>query len=182
MSTNSESHRSKSRQLDLGAGVAERAPGAWRADRSLAVRPDIVLNAEAPFPFRSDCLSRIFCFDLVEHVSDVPKFMSEIHRVLEPNGTVLMTTPHYTCANSYADPTHRHHFGWRSFDCFTEEHSLNYYSAARFEFVGRILRFHGGPIDSLLRRLANRFPDLYEHRLSWIFPAWYLEFELRAAK
>jgi ubiquinone/menaquinone biosynthesis C-methylase UbiE len=66
-----------------------RAPGAWRADSSRSVRPDVVLTAEAPLPFRSDCLKRIFCFDLVEHVSDVPEPLTELHRVLEPNGTVV---------------------------------------------------------------------------------------------
>jgi len=102
-----------------------RAPGALRADRSKSVRPDVVLDAEAPLPFRSDCLRRIFCFDLLEHISNVPDFMAEVFRILEPNGTVLITTPHYSCANSYSDPTHKHHFGFRSFDCFTEEHALS---------------------------------------------------------
>ena len=140
------------------------------------------MNAEAPLPFRGGCLRRIFCFDLVEHIANVPDFLTEVHRVLEPNGTVLITTPHYSCANSYSDPTHKHHFGLRSFDCFTEKHALSYYSSARFELVNKTLRFHGGPVDSLLRRLAERFPDFYEHRLAWIFPAWYMELELRAVK
>ena len=118
----------------------------------------------------------------MEHIANVPDLMTEIHRVLEPNGTVLITTPHYSCANSYSDPTHRHHFGWRSFDCFTEEHALSYYSGARFEFVSRTLRFHGGLVDSLMRRIANRLPGLYERRFAWVFPAWYLEFELRVVK
>lgn len=173
---------SRIRELDLGAGAVSRAPGAWRADSSRSVRPDVVLNAEAPLPFRSDCLKRIFCFDLVEHIADVPEFMTEVHRVLEPNGTVLITTPHYSCANSYSDPTHKHHFGLRSFDCFTEEHALSYYSGARYEFVNKTLRFHGGIVDSLMRRIAERWPDTYEHRLGWVFPAWYLEFEMRAVK
>ena len=94
----------------------------------------------------------------------------------------MITTPHFSCANSYSDPTHRHHFGWRSFDCFTEQHGLSYYSGARFEIESHTLRFHGGVVDSVMRRIANRWPDLYEHRLAWMFPAWYLEFELRAVK
>ena len=170
------------RELDLGAGAIERAGKALRADVSRTVKPDIVMDAELPFPFRSDCLRRIFCFDLVEHITDVPEFMSEVHRVLEPNGTVLITTPHFSCANSFSDPTHRHHFGLRSFDCFTEQHALKYYSGARFAFVRKVLRFHGGPIDALVRHIAYRYADFYEHRLAWMFPAWYLEFEMRAEK
>jgi SAM-dependent methyltransferase len=170
------------RELDLGAGAVERAPGAIRADAAREVQPDVVLDAEAPLPFATSSLEQVYCFDLVEHVQDVAALMAEIHRVLAPSGTVFITTPHFSCANTFTDPTHRHHFGWRSFDYFTEPHKLSYYSAARFEVARRTLRFHGGLVDSVMRRLANRWPDWYEHRLVWVFPAWYLEFELTAVK
>ncbi len=169
-------------ELDLGAGAVERAPGAIRADSARAVHPDVLLDAEAQLPFRSGSLSRVYCFDLMEHVADVPALMTEIHRVLAPDGTVFITTPHFSCANSYTDPTHRHHFAWHSFDYFTEGHELSYYASARFDLTARTLRFHGGMIDALVRRIAARWPDWYEHRLAWTFPAWYLEFELRAVK
>jgi hypothetical protein len=31
-------------------------------------------------------------------------------------------------------------------------------------------------------RLANRYPAAYERRWAWIFPAWYLYFELEVDK
>ncbi len=170
------------RELDLGAGSAVRAPGAIRADAARAVRPDVVLDAARELPFRTGSLTRVYCFDLVEHIADVPRLMTEIHRVLRSEGTVLITTPHFSCANAHTDPTHRHHFGWRSFDYFTADHGLKYYSAARFRIARRVLRFHGGLLDAVTQRLAQRWPDWYEHRLAWIRPAWYLEFELVAVK
>ncbi len=170
------------RSLDLGAGTVVRAPGALRADRSLDVAPDIVLDATAPLPFADGSLTQVYCFDVLEHVDDLVAVVTEIHRVLEPGGRLFVTTPHFSCANSYTDPTHRHHFGWRSFDYFVDGHELNYYSSARFQVAQRTLRFHGGAIDTVVRRIANRWPDLYEHRLAWLFPAWYLEFELVAVE
>lgn len=170
------------RWVDLGAGTVVRVPGAIRADHARAVRPDVVLDAALPLPFADGSLERVFCYDLVEHVADLPALMSEVHRVLTPGGTVFITTPHFSCANSYTDPTHQHHLGWRSLDYFADEHALSYYSTARFRITRRILRFHGGIIDALVRRIANRWPDFYEHRLAWIFPAWYLEFELTVVK
>ena len=170
------------RDLDLGAGTVIRAPGAIRADRSREVRPDVVMNVAQGLPFRSLSLARISCFDLVEHLEDIPALMGEVHRVLQPGGMVFITTPHFSCANSYTDPTHKQHFGLRSFDYFTADHALSYYSPARFRITRRTLRFHGGPIDALIRRIAARWPDFYEHRLAWRFPAWYLEFELEAVK
>lgn len=170
------------RTLDLGAGDTHCEPGAVRADSSRAVRPDVVLDAESPLPFRESAFGRVLCFDLLEHVNDVPALMTELHRVLIQGGHLLITTPHFSCANSYTDPTHRHHFAWHAFDYFAESHTLSYYSTARYRVAGRILRFHGGIVDAAVRRIANRWPDFYEHRLAWIFPAWYLEVELEAIK
>jgi predicted SAM-dependent methyltransferase len=172
----------KARELDLGAGNVARAPGALRADISRDVRPDVVLDASRGFPFRDATLARVSCYDLVEHLSDIPGFMREVHRSLAPGGRLFITTPHFSCANSYTDPTHKHHFTLRSFDYFTAEHALSYYSTARFRIVRRILRFHGGIVDAVIRRVAAAWPVFYEHRLAWIFPAWYLEFELEAVK
>ncbi len=160
------------REVDLGAGAVVRAPGAIRADVERAVRPDVVLDASRPMPFRTGSVDRVYCFDLVEHIDDVPGFMTELHRVLRPGGT----------ANAHTDPTHKHQFGWQSFDYFTAQHDLHYYSSARFRIARRILRFHGGLLDALMQRLARRWPEWYEHRLAWICPAWYLEFELVAVK
>jgi SAM-dependent methyltransferase len=159
-----------------------RVPHAIRADWSRTVHPDVVVNAEAPLPFRSDSLRRVFCYDLLEHLNDLVSVMGEIHRVLQPGGTVLITTPHFSCANSYTDPTHKHHLGWRSFDYFADNRALSHDSSARFAIVRRILRFHGGLVNAVARRVANRWPDWYEHRLTWMFPAWYLEVELTAVK
>jgi SAM-dependent methyltransferase len=168
-------------ELDLGAGSVVRVPGALRADRARAVRPDLVLDVEAPLPFRDGALSRIYCFDLLEHVRDLTGLMGEIHRVLGPGGTLLLTTPHFSCANAHTDPTHVHRFGLRSFDYFTGAHPLSYYSRARFRITRRVLRFHGGPVDAVARRVAARWPDFYEHRLAWLLPAWYMEIELQVA-
>lgn len=170
------------REVDLGAGAVIRAPGAIRADAARAVRPDVVLDASQPLPFRTSSLERIYCFDLVEHIDDIPHLIAELYRVLAPSGKVLVTTPHFSCANAHTDPTHKHQFGWRSFDYFTAEHGLRYYSAVRFRIVRRVLRFHGRLLDALVRQIALRWPDWYEHRLAWVCPAWYLEFELEPVK
>ena len=168
------------RALNLGAGSRDQFPGAIRADIARATRPDVVLNAERPLPFRAGAFTAIYCFDVLEHLDDLPTAMSELHRVLAPGGTMLVTVPHFSCANTFTDPTHRRGFGLRSFDYFEPSHVMRYYSAARFRVVRRTLRFHGGPLDAIARRIAARWPDWYEHRLAWMLPAWHLEFELRA--
>jgi ubiquinone/menaquinone biosynthesis C-methylase UbiE len=69
----------------------------------------VAADVSRRLPLRTASLERIYCFDLVEHIPDIPALMAEIHRVLRPNGSVLITTPHFSCANAHTDPTHR----WR---------------------------------------------------------------------
>ena len=172
----------KYRRLDLGAGTVLGAGQAVRADLVLATNPDVVVDASQPLPFRTDAFEKVFCFDLIEHIDDLTVLMSELHRILIPNGSLLLTTPHFSSANSYTDPTHKHHLGWRSFEYFSDDHELSYYSAARFRITKRVLRFHGGLVNAVARRFAARWPDLYERRFAWMVPAWYMEIELAALK
>lgn len=37
-------------------------------------------------------------------------------------------------------------------------------------------------LNKIVRRLANHFPGSYERRWAWLFPAWYLYFELEVVK
>lgn len=79
--------------------------------------------------------------------------------------------------------THRYHLSYFSFDYFCEGHRLSYYSKARYRNKNRRIQFQGSNIVSLLlNKLANKFPDIYEKRWAWIFPAWFLYFELEAVK
>ena len=115
--------------------------------------------------------------------SDIPKSLEEFHRILFSGGILKITTPHFSCANSVVDPTHKWHLSYFSFDYFSDSHSLSYYSQARYKIKTRHIQFQGGRINrSIISRLANRFPKIYEQRWAWIFPAWFLYFELEAIK
>lgn len=173
-----------SKRLSVGSGHQSPAPDLVRLDISAQVQPDIVWNLEDfPYPFKDKEFAEIECFDVIEHITDIPRTMEEFHRILRPDGLLKITTPHFSCANSYTDPTHRHHLSYFSFDYFTSDHKLAYYSHAEYRIRYRHLQFNGGRFNrSLLSRLANRFPTAYEQRWAWLFPAWYLYFELLAVK
>jgi SAM-dependent methyltransferase len=176
------SQQLKYRRLDLGAGTVRRVDNSVRADLVAASQPDVIVDASRILPFRTDTFENVYCFDLVEHIDDLTVFMSEVHRILVPDGALFLTTPHFSSANSFTDPTHKHHLGWRSFDYFTPGHALSYYSGARFRITNRVLRFHGGLVNAAARRFAARWPDLYERRFAWMVPAWYMEVSLVALK
>ncbi|MEO9482523.1 MAG: methyltransferase domain-containing protein [Ekhidna sp.] len=46
-----------------------------------------------PFPFEDNSFDSIVTFQVIEHVKQDEQFVREIHRVLKPGGTALITTP-----------------------------------------------------------------------------------------
>jgi SAM-dependent methyltransferase len=170
------------KQLNLGCGHDRRA-GCLHVDARPEVAPDLLWDLDQrPYPLPRGSFERIWALDVIEHLASVKGFLEEVHELLVPGGTIEITTPHYSCSNSFTDPTHRQHLGYFSLDYFTAGHQWNFYTAARFEIVERNLVFRHDLGGRILARFANRHPQLYERRFAWIFPAWFLIFKLRAVK
>jgi len=170
--------------LSVGCGRQQFRPNVVRLDKSSEVKPDVVWDLDKfPYPFNDSSFSNIECFDVIEHLTDIAKTLEELYRILKPNGLLKITTPHFSCSNSFVDPTHRWHLSYFSFDYFSKGHSLSYYSNSKYHIKHRHIQFQGSRFNrSILSRLANKFPKTYEQRWAWIFPAWYLYFELEAIK
>ena len=170
------------RELNLGCGLKRRG-ACLNVDRAAQVGPDLVWDLDRfPYPLPESHFLGVYAGDVVEHLENIPNFMAEVYRLLVPGGVVEITTPHFSCANSYTDPTHRHHLGYFSFDYFTVESELNFYSDARFEITERQIVFQQSFLNRGVRKLANRYPHAYEQRFAWMFPAWFMIFRLRALK
>ena len=163
------------RILELGAGRDRSLPDATTVDRVASTGPDVVHDLDViPWPFASDSFDVIRCKDVIEHVADVVRTMEEIHRVGRPGARVEMFTPHYSCRNSWVDPTQRHHLSYFSFDYFTDASPWEYYTAARFKLIDRRLRFRNTLKGRVFEQIANRWPVFYEEHLAWIAPAFFL--------
>jgi SAM-dependent methyltransferase len=169
--------------LNLGSGRNHSVAGAVTIDISRAVSPDIVYDLnQVPWPFDENTFDVSHGTDIVEHLEDVVRTMEEIHRIARPGAKVYIATPHFSCSNSYTDPTHRHHLGLFSFDYFTGENQWDFYTTARFRKISASLVFYPKFKNKLIWRLANRYPAFYEEHLAWIFPAWFMKFELEVVK
>jgi SAM-dependent methyltransferase len=169
------------RKLNLGCGSHKR-PDCLNVDIRRDLAPDLAWNLdEHPFPLPRKQFDHVYALDIVEHLSDVARFMQEVHELLAPGGILEITTPHFSCANSYTDPTHRQHLGYFSFDFFAPGSAQELSPAGRFETIERTLVFHPSLANRIVAHLANRFPTAYERRFTWLFPAWFMIFKLRAA-
>lgn len=170
------------RILNLGCG-RKRVEGAVNLDLTPETAPDVVhdLNAR-PWPFPDGRFEEVLAFDVIEHLDSVIGTFEEIHRVCAHGARVRVTVPHFSSANAYVDPTHQHPFGWGTIDYVTGAAEFSFYTRVRFRLARRQLLFHPSLVNKLLWRLANRWPEAYERRWAWIFPAWYLYLELEVDK
>jgi SAM-dependent methyltransferase len=172
----------RAEKLNLGCGL-KHLPDAVNLDITARTNPDVVhdLN-QLPWPFADGQFGEIQAFDCLEHLDDFIAAMEEIYRVCRDGAVVRLTVPHFSCANAFTDPTHRRHFGYFSMDYVTGEGDIQFYTRARFKKLESRIMFYPSLMNKLVWRLANRYPEAYERRWAWMFPAWYLYFELEVRK
>jgi len=186
------------RILDVGCGIAK-FPDAVGIDRDPNSQADLLFDLNCyPWPLKSNVFDHIVCNHIVEHINDVMRFMSEVHRLGKPGACVQILTPHFSNRYSYADPTHVHHFSLRTFDFFIEptpivptlfsrafetQHPLpQFYRRPMFRLIAAQLRLARPFRIFGLQWFVNRFPDFYELYFAFIFPARDIYVELRILK
>jgi SAM-dependent methyltransferase len=173
--------------LDFGCGLRKR-PGAIGIDVNPRSSADVIhdLN-QFPYPFPDNSFDEIFCDNVIEHLDNVVMVMEELHRIAKPSAEVIVIVPFYPHRQAHTDPTHKHYFGIHSFDYFIEgtayagfQYSKTKYDMLSVEFDRGINHPHW--FDRLLAAYANRRKEMYENRLSNIFPLRNLTFHLRVVK
>jgi ubiquinone/menaquinone biosynthesis C-methylase UbiE len=102
--------RAGDRALDLGCGTADFAAliaeagahpvGADVAqaalDRARAQHLDLEFRLtpiDGPLPFEDNSFDLVWSSEVIEHVADTARWLSEVRRVLAPGGRLLLTTP-----------------------------------------------------------------------------------------
>lgn len=179
--------------LDVGCGT-NKHPGAIGVDFNPRTDADVIHDlGVAPYPFADDEFDEIISRHVVEHVPDVMRFMTELHRITRHGGRITIETPHYSNPDWPTDPTHRNHLNSYSFRCFDPERKLfefytdvelkplrtyvalaNLWRALGFEFVVNLdQRF--GPA----WRFTRKFWEFY---LSFIFRGKDMHFEFEVIK
>ena len=97
-------------RLDLGCG-REPKEGFVGVDVRSYGRSDIVVCdlRMGPWKWENDSVDEVWCSHLVEHLTAPERihFANELHRVLKPNATAEIITPHWASARAYGDLTHQ---------------------------------------------------------------------------
>ncbi len=168
-----------SKKLNLGCGTDIRS-GWINLDQADLDGVDVVHSiTDFPLPFESDSLSEIVCQDVLEHV-DYPLVLKELHRILEPGGTISIRVPHYSSFRNYSDPTHIRKFSLRTFGFFLKGSGREYYFDFLFSKITHkrlaFQRYYLLPLNPLVEFFVNLVPklrdNLYEQSfLVSLFPA-----------
>ncbi|MEB3301466.1 MAG: class I SAM-dependent methyltransferase [Cyanobacteriota bacterium] len=112
-----------SHSLDLGCGTSPRNPFGAEVSRGVDIRPSEDLSivgcdlCVSEIPFADESFEYVTAFDFIEHIPRVTvvdgrttfpfvNLMSEIHRILKPDGLFYSHTPAYPCSEAFQDPTH----------------------------------------------------------------------------
>jgi len=142
---------------------------------------NIYADLEGNLPFNSSSIDEVWADNVIEHIEDLPKLMSEIHRICRHGATVTLITPHFTSLSSWRDPTHIHHLSYFSMDHFTRS-GVAHYIGGGYNINRIKLSFSGGIMGLLARAIFSLNPRKYEEKWCFIFRASTLTYHLSVRK
>lgn len=142
-----------------------------------------------PYPFKDNTFYEILANSVIEHVDDVIKVVTELHRISKPNAVMKIRVPYFHAAGGLAIITHKHFFNADAFNNFTDKDpfGIDYYTKARLKVEKIVL------VPSRLGRLIPPLPLPkkwglnalnFRHLMSYVLGEVILEiyFELRVIK
>lgn len=164
------------RIVDLGCG-RRKFPGALGMDFHPGEDVDLVHDLDAlPWPIDDASCDLVIASHVMEHVRDFGGVLSECHRILKPEGALVARCPHFSCRESFINPTHVRHLAYESMAEMLldvrpgKRHDLSC-SLVPFHLVKTVLTFRGRKRASLGCFLARRKPRRWEQYWSRILPA-----------
>jgi len=133
---------SMSRKLNLGCGSFKK-DGYVNLDIEDRNQPDVVhdLN-DMPYPFDDGAFDHIESSHNLEHLNDPFAAMAEMHRLLAPEGRLVLKVPHFS--RGFTHPEHRRGFDV-SFPMYFDPVFPGGYSGTPFQLESLRLTWYGQP-------------------------------------
>ncbi len=171
------------KKLNLGSGLKP-----FRGFINLDIKKypgvDVVHDLEKfPYPFKDNTFDYVHAEDVIEHLTNIPEVMKEIHRISKPGAVVEIKVPYFRSESAFDDPTHKTFFTYKTFDHFTNKiHPEVPMKIYLFDYLKKEFKFRKSYKVIGISLLAKRFPHFYETLLSHIFPAGGMDIVLRVRK
>lgn len=161
--------------LDLGCG-RDRVKDAVTLDINNDFKPDVVHDLNKfPYPFEDKSFNKIYLNNILFHLEDIFKVLGELHRILDTNGEIIVTSAYFRSPYAFYYPNPKNLFTVKTFDFFDPDNfffKTYKYTRTKFKLKKIIFNenFKNGFIKNLIKFFANRFPNYYENNISHIFP------------
>lgn len=170
-------------KLNLGSGKKP-VPDCINVDLVMLPDVNVIANLDTTaLPFKSSSIEGVYAYHVLEHIRELPRLMEEIHRICMPDAIISIEVPYFACIGAFGDPTHVRFFTYETFRFWeARTDQWNWFSSATYRIRRRSLQF--GKLHRLLgiQAFANRFPNIYENFLVYLFPARLLQVELSVVK
>jgi SAM-dependent methyltransferase len=156
--------------VDLGCGL-NKIRNADGVDNFQYPGVDIICDLnKAPWPIKDNSYDVIWANQIIEHIKDVPSFLSEIHRIGRDGAEVHITTPHYSHAGSWGDPTHLRHLGVKWHSIITKEKDYMSHKMPQFELISSSIIFSKPrKFRNILTRSVIKLDGLTDWERKWCF-------------
>ena len=183
--------------IELGCGPNKKQEDSIGIDCLDMKGVDIVHNLEAPLSFIPDnSIDKVSSSHLLEHINNLEMILSEIHRILKPEGTHEAIVPHFSNPYYYSDYTHQRFFGLYTFDYMATEATClkrgvpQFYNNIKFDILERNMNFKSpfyirNLIKQVIKRLVNinnYTKEFYEEILPYTFPCSEVQFIMKPMK
>jgi hypothetical protein len=183
-------------RLNLGSGKTSRE-GFYNVDLVALDTVDMVADLNRPLDGLPDnSVAQVVCKHTLEHIQNIVGILSELHRVVRPEGQIEIAVPHFSNPYGYSDPTHVHFFGLFSMYYFADMEDQPrrkvpcHYGDSPFIVEKIRIRFHtrgllDGSVSWLIRGLVNInyfTQHCYERRFAWLWPASEIRYVIRPKK
>jgi len=134
-----------------------------------------VANVESEIPFADSSFDVVVAAEIIEHLRDTDRFLEEIHRILKPDGFLVLTTPNFLSLGRrifYLLGRNAYHEASFTFPPTPAGH-LRYFSK---DLLLGFLRYRHFGIVSFGSDVVNFTADpnssLYSVLLAKLFPTW----------
>lgn len=93
-------------KLNLGAGK-DKKDDYINIDWNKLDNPDVLHNLNSfPYPFPNESFELIEANHIIEHLDRPFAVMKELHRLLKPNGRLIIRAPHFSRGFTHSEHTH----------------------------------------------------------------------------
>lgn len=169
-------------KLNLGCGNLK-FEGWTNCDISSEVNPDIVMDIRNKFPMRSDSVSEVRLYHVLEHltVKELEHVFKEVYRICKNDAKIEIRVPYFSHESAFSTLTHIKFFTWTSFDTLDSQNPRHYDTPyCNFEIVEKKLIWRKQL--KVFEVIFNIFPRFYQEFFCWIIPAKELRVYLIANK